>query len=116
MKKLVIWTLKIILVLGVLAALGLVVLRLMFPPEKIKQMTLDYAKNKLHREVSFDEISFNLVGVTLTNFALSEENSFAQGTFIKADRLEAKAALKPLLNKRVEISTLIIDGLDVNLQ
>ncbi len=113
MKKPAQLVIKIILVLAVLSVLGLLALRLMFPPERIKQMTLNYAKNTLHREIKFDRISFNLIGITLTNFAMSEEDSFANGTFIKADRVEAKAALGPLLKKRVEIATIRIDGLDV---
>ncbi len=116
MKKL--FKIGVVIVLSglILCVGGLVTLRLMFPPEKIKQMTLEFAKNKLHREVTFDSVSFNLIGVTLTNFALSEEDSFAQGTFVKADRLEAKAALWPLLKKQVEISAIRIDGLDVFIQ
>ena len=116
MKKLIKWGIKIILGLAVLAVFGLVALRLMFPPEKIKQLTLNYAKNTFNREIKFDSVSFNLIGITLNNFAMSEENSFAQGTFVKADRVEAKAALWPLLKKRVEIAAVRIDGLDVFIQ
>lgn len=116
MKKLI----KIIVILALIGFIaivgGLVTLRLMFPPEKVKQMTLDYAKNTWHREIKFDAVSFNLVGITLTNFAMSEENSFEQGTFVKAERVEAKAALWPLFKKRVEIATVRIDGLDVFIQ
>ncbi|MCQ2410664.1 MAG: AsmA family protein [Elusimicrobiaceae bacterium] len=115
MKKFVRILVKLALVAVLLGAIGLVALRLMFPPEKIKKMTLDYAHNTLHRELSFDSVSFNLIGITLTNVALSENSSFEQGTFIKADKVQAKAALWPLLKKRVEISTLRVDGLDVNL-
>lgn len=92
----------------------MVALRIMFPPEKIKSMALDYAKNTLHREIKFDDLSFNLIGVTLDNFALSEAETFKAGTFVKADKLAVKVALWPLLKKRVEISTVIVDGLDVN--
>ena len=116
MKKLIKIIFKIGLLCAVLAVAGLMALRLMFPPEKIKQMTLDYAKNNLHREIKFDSVSFNLIGVTLTNFAMSEAETFENGTFVKADRLEAKAALWPLFKKQVQISAFIIDGLDVNIQ
>lgn len=99
----------------VLAGLGVGILRLLFPPEKIKKITLEYARNTLHREVTFEKVSFNLIGITLTNFALSENDSFEQGTFLQAKRLQAKMAFWPLLKKRVEIATLILDGLDLNL-
>ena len=89
-------------------------LRIMFPPEKLKAMAVDYAKTNLQREISFDKISFNVIGVTLDNFALSENTTFKNGTFVKADKLVVKLALMPLLKKRVEISTVSVDGLDVN--
>ena len=115
MKKLLKILLKIALVLAILGIAGLITLRLMFPPEKLKTMALDYAKNNLHREMSFDKLSFNLIGVTLDNFALSESSTFQAGTFVKADKLVVKVALLPLLKKSVEISTIEIDGLDVNI-
>ena len=65
--------------------------------------------------MSFDKLSFNLIGVTLDNFALSESSTFQAGTFVKADKLVVKVALLPLLKKSVEISTIEIDGLDVNI-
>lgn len=114
-KKIFKWGFILACLCGILLAGALATLRFMYPPEKVKAMTLSYAKNKLHREISFDKISFNLIGVTLTNFALSEDSSFEQGTFIKANKLQAKLALLPLLKKRVEISTILLDGLDVNI-
>lgn len=114
MKKLFKLCFKIAVVLVILAAGALITLRVMFPPEKLKAMALEYAKNNLQREISFDGISLNLVGVTLDNFAVSENTTFKNGTFAKADKLVVKVALKPLFKKRVEISTVQLDGLDVN--
>lgn len=114
MKKLLKLCFKIALVLVILGVGALVALRMMFPPEKLKAMALEYAKNNLQREISFDGISLNLVGVTLDNFAISENTTFKNGTFAKADKLVVKIALKPLFKKRVEIATVQLDGLDVN--
>ena len=116
MKKCIKWGSKILGVLVLLAVVGLVALRIMFPPEKVKQLVLDYAQNTLHREVTFESVSFNLIGVTLNQFALSENSSFAQGTFVKADRLSVKAALWPLFKKQIEIASVYLDGLEVNIQ
>nr|QGT50609.1 hypothetical protein Elusimicrob1349_0790 [uncultured Elusimicrobia bacterium] len=114
MKKLFKLLLKTVIVLAVLGVAALVALRIMFPPEKIKTIALDYAKNTLHREITFDGLSFNLIGVTLDNFAMSEAETFQAGTFVKADKLAVKVALKPLFKKRVEIATVLVDGLNVN--
>lgn len=114
MKKLIKFCLTLVLSVGLVAGCGLVVLRLIFPPEKIKKITLDYAQNTLHREVRFESVSFNFIGITLNNFSLSEESSFEQGTFLQAKQLQAKVAFWPLLRKRIEIDTLSLDELDVN--
>lgn len=114
MKKLFKLCFKIALVLVILGVGAVIALRMMFPPEKLKAMALEYAKNNLQREITFDGISLNLVGVTLDNFAISENTTFKNGTFAKADKLVVKIALKPLFKKRVEIATVQLDGLDVN--
>ena len=114
MKKFLKLCLKIAVVLVILGVGALVTLRLMYPPEKLKAMALEYAKNNLQREISFDDISLNLVGVTLDNFAISENTTFQNGTFAKADKLVVKIALQPLFQKRVEISTVQLDGLNIN--
>ena len=114
MKKFLKLCFKIAVVIVILGAAALIALRLMFPPEKLKAMALEYAKTNLQREITFDDVSLNLVGVTLDNFAISENTSFQNGTFAKADKLVVKIALKPLFKKRVEISTVQLDGLDIN--
>ncbi len=114
MKKLI----KILLICGVtlvvLLGAGLITLKVMFPPEKLKAMAESYTKDNFHREISFDDVSFNLIGITLDNFALSEEDSFEKGTFVKADKLQVKVALKPLFQKKIEVSSLIVNGLEIN--
>ncbi len=114
MKKL----FKILAVLAALFALFLVAafitLKIMFPAEKLKTMAQDYTKKNFNREITFSGVSFNLIGVTLDNFALSESGTFAQnGTFAKADQAVVKLALAPLLRKRIEVSTIGLEGLDI---
>lgn len=104
-----------VVVLAVLALAGLVTLRVMFPPAKIKTLLTQYAQKNWGREMSFDSLSFYGSGLKLNGFALSERSTFAQGTFIKAQQVVAKIALKPLLKKRIEIHTLQLDGLEINL-
>lgn len=103
------------LVLCVLAAAGLFALYKMYPPSKLKAMAQTYVAQNFQREIAFEDISFTWIGFTLREVALSENNTFADGTFMKAKRLTAHVAVKPLLKKRVEISTLEADGLEINL-
>lgn len=115
MKKFIKLLVKFAIVLAILLIAGVITLRVMFPPEKLKSMALNFAKEKLNREVTFDKVSLNLVGMTLDNFALSEDGSFKNGTFVKANQLVVKVALKPLFKKRVEIATVGMDGVDVKI-
>ena len=78
-------------------------------------MAQNYVSQKLQREFTFDSISFTWIGFTLTNVALSEEHTFQDGTFIKAKKLTAHVAVKPLLQKRIEISTIEAEGLEANI-
>ena len=102
-------------VLAVLAAGALFALYKMYPPQKLKAMAQQYVAKNFQREITFDQVSFTWIGFTLHNFALSENSTFADGTFIKADRLTAHVAVRPLLEKRIEISTVEADGLDINI-
>ncbi len=99
----------------VLIIAALAVLRWMFPDQRLKQMAIDYAKNNFHREISFDKISFGFVGVTLDNFAISEESTFEQGTFIQAKELSVNLALLPLLKKHIKIDSIRIQDLQVTI-
>jgi len=100
--------LKIALVLGVilivLIVAAAITVRRMFPPEKISAMVHDYVKTNYNREVKFDNVSFRIIGVDLSNFALSEKGGFNNGTFAKADNFVVKIALGPLLQKNIKVS------------
>ena len=113
MKKL----LKIAAVLAaifvVLALAVYITLRVMFPAEKLKSMAQNYVRNNFHRELTFSKVSFNIVGVTIHDVALSEANTFEQGTFLKADHAVIKLKLIPLLHKSLDISTIGLKGLEL---
>jgi len=109
-KKLLIFTVAAALIF---AAVSLMLVKILLPQDKIKQYVISYAKENFNREVSFDKASFTLIGITLSDFAMSENSSFKQGTFFKTKKLTLKATLKPLLKKKIEIETLGIDGMYV---
>ncbi len=114
-KKLIKICLLLCVLLVALLAAAFFTLKKMYPPAKLKAMAQTYVSQKLQREFSFDSISFTWIGFTLTQAALSEDHTFTQGTFIKADKLTAHVAVKPLLKRRIEISTIEADGLEVNI-
>ena len=98
-----------------LAAGALFTLYKLYPPARLKLMAQQYVSTHWQREVTFDKLSFTWIGFKFTNVALSENTTFANGTFAKAKKLTAHVAVKPLLQKRIEITTIEADGLEVNL-
>ncbi|MCL2888440.1 MAG: AsmA family protein [Elusimicrobia bacterium] len=112
---------KLIKIAAVLAIIFIVVVvgaaiavRQMFPPEKIRTMVHDYVKTNYNREIKFDDVSFRIIGVDLSNFAISEKGTFDNGTFAKADNIVVKIALAPLLKKNIKVSTVGLEGLAAN--
>lgn len=99
----------------ILSFMAFLAVKIFLPQEKIKQHIITYARENFNREVSFDKVSFNLIGINLNNFALSERTTFKNGTFIKARNLTVKVSLKPLLSKKIEVQTLSIDGMYIQM-
>lgn len=102
-------------VAALVGAAGLFTLYKLYPPAKLKALAQEYVAKNYQREITFDSISLTWIGFTLNHVALSENTTFADGTFIKADKLTARVAVKPLLQKRIEIDTIETDGLTVQI-
>ncbi|MBR3632252.1 MAG: AsmA family protein [Elusimicrobiaceae bacterium] len=115
MKKLLKWVGILAGVAAVLLVAAFFTLKAIFPEEKIKSIIQTYAQNTLKREITFSDLSFNLIGITLKDLAISESTTFEQGTFIRADNVVVKLKLKPLLKKQINISTVGLKGLQINL-
>ena len=87
----------------------------MLSQEKIRVYAEDAAKKYLGRQIKYDKLSFNIIGVSFTNLSVSENPSFESGTFVKAGTLSVKVKLFPLLRKEIRVKRIIIDGLDVKI-
>lgn len=114
MKKLIKILAGLAALLVILVIAAFITLKIMFPAEKLKTAVQNYAQNTLQREVTFSGISFNLIGVTVNNLAISESKTFDQGTFLTADHVVFKMALGPLLRRRIQIKTVGLKGLDIH--
>ncbi len=114
MKKLLKWVGILAGVAAILLVAAFFTLKAIFPEEKVKSIIQTYAQNTLKREVTFTDLSFNLIGITLKDLAISESTTFEQGTFIKAQNVTVKVALLPLLKKQINITTIGLKGIEVN--
>ncbi|GAB6043622.1 AsmA family protein [Endothiovibrio diazotrophicus] len=59
---------------------------------------------------------FPWLALDLQKVALSDAPGFGEGPFAKVERAELRVKLMPLLEKRLEMDTLVLHGLEVNLQ
>ena len=115
MKKLKIVLISLLSLIVVFALAVIIAIKVFLPEDKIKSYIVDYAKNNLNREVSFDSLSFKFIGIDLKNFKMSERATFNEGTFIKSDDFIIKISPLPLLKKNIKISNILLDSIDINI-
>jgi uncharacterized protein involved in outer membrane biogenesis len=115
MKKLKILFFSFISLIVVLSLAVVIAIKVFLPEDKIKSFVTDYAKNNLNREVTFDSLSFKFIGIDLKNFKMSERATFNEGTFIKADDFIVKISPLPLLAKKIKISDILLNSIDINI-
>lgn len=107
---------KLLKVLAVLAAACLVliaaagiVLRVYFPPERIKALILAEAEKTLKRKVEIGSVELGIVrGVRVTKVRV--------GDFLKAEAFTFRFAWLPLLKKRLVAHELALEGLEVTIK
>ena len=115
MKKLIKWLFILAVIFVLLIAAGLVTLKIMYPFAKLKAMGQDYVAQNYNRQIDLEDISFNLIGVSIDNFKLSEEGGFENGTFASAKQAVLKVEFMPLLSKQIKIKTIGFDGVDIQI-
>ncbi|OGR89455.1 MAG: hypothetical protein A3A86_03380 [Elusimicrobia bacterium RIFCSPLOWO2_01_FULL_60_11] len=82
-----------------------------FPPEKIKTILVKEIQARLRREVDLADASVGLLsGITLSGFRCSETPDFKSGTFVECEKLTLRWAWRPLLQKRLEIKGMELQG------
>ena len=115
MKKLKILLISLVGLIVVLSLAVVIAIKVFLPEDKIKSYITDYAKNNLNREVTFDKLSIKFIGIDLKNFKMSERSTLNDGTFIKADDFIVKISPWPLLTKKVQVSRILLDSIDINI-
>lgn len=114
MKTLKILLISLVSLIVVASAAVVIAIKVFLPEDKIKTYITDYAKTNFNREISFDKLSFTLIGINLEHFKMSEKTTFNEGTFIKADKFTVKIAPLPLLSKKIKISNVLMESIDIN--
>jgi uncharacterized protein involved in outer membrane biogenesis len=115
MKTLKILLISLVSLIVIASAAVVIAIQVFLPEDKIKSYIVDYAKTNLNREVTFDKLSFKFIGIDLKNFKMSENSTFNEGTFIKSDDFIIKISPLPLLSKKIKISNILLDSIDINI-
>jgi uncharacterized protein involved in outer membrane biogenesis len=101
--------------LVVLLAVATLALKIFFPAEKVKSILLKELSTRLKREVTLDRVSIGLIkGLQIENLSISEAPTFAKGTFVSVESLGVRIRWRPLLQKRVEVDTIILNAPKIN--
>lgn len=112
---------KLIRTLGVLLGVVLVVtlgLRLFFPAEKIKELAVDLASDKLGRQVTVAEAGLSLsggLGVKLVDVVIANPAGFPGEPLFTAEKIDLKLQLGPLMQREFQVGRLVVDRPEVRL-
>lgn len=110
-KKTKIWL--IILAIPVLLLGGLVVaLKLYFTPEKLKSLIIPPIEEATGTKATIDDISlavFPSIGVDVRGLTLANKPGFSGQPYVSIERMLVDVKLRPLFDRRVEVSSLLID-------
>ncbi len=121
MAKLFKFVASFVLVIVLLLVLAGVLLHLFFDPNDYKAEIIEQVKAKTGRDLSIGEridfsvfpwLALKLGDIELKNSAYFNEKT----TFAKVQNLDVRVKIKPLLSKRLEVDTVILKGLVLNLE
>lgn len=114
---------KIISAILVLVALlmlsGIATVKLLLNGERLASFARDRVEARLGRDLTIGEISLQfrpLPTLRIKNAVLGNAPWAKGSDFLQADRLTARLDLTSLLRGRIEIASLAIDGLSINLE
>lgn len=113
------WILAICLVLAVLFAGVLAYVAATFDPNDYKQEIAGLVKDKTGRTLTFGgdiQLSvFPWIGASTGAITLSNAQGFGDTPFVRLQSAEVGVKLLPLLSGAIEIGTVTVDGLNLNL-
>lgn len=107
-------TLKLILkiiggIIG-LIIIGIILLFIFFPTEKVKEIAIEQMQKQLHRQVQIGKVGLNLFkGIVIKDVRISDRPNFKKGTFISCKAFVFKYDLWKLLQRKLVIKKLVLE-------
>ena len=113
------WLAAVVGVILVLFIAAAILIPLLIDPNDYKQELVDQVKEHTGRDLRIDgdiELSvFPWIGIKLGKVALSNAAGFDNPVFAGTDKVSIRIKLLPLLSKRLEMDTVTVHGLTLNL-
>ena len=112
--------LKFIAFIVIIVIIGLIALPLIVDPNDYKQQISDQVEKATGRTLNLEgDISLSVfpwIALELGPLSLSNAAGFDAKDFAKIDGAQLRIKLIPLLKKELEMDTIILDGLALNLE
>ncbi len=112
---------KSVRILGTLIAvilLLLVAIKIFLPAEKIRDLALEQARQKLGRQVSVGQVGVSFrggLGIRLADFIIPNPEGFAGEPLLSTKTLDLKLEISPLFKKEIRVNRLVIDSPRISL-
>lgn len=111
---------KIIIFLTIVVVAGLIALPFFIDPNDYKQEISDQVEKATGRTLTLNgdiELSvFPWIALELGPLSLSNAKGFKAEQFVKVNATQVRIKLMPLLKKQLEMDTIVLDGLTLNLE
>ncbi len=114
------WLFGLIILLVLLVVAAVVILPMVVDPNDYKPQIVQAAKEKLGRDLAIDQdlslSVFPWLGIETGGVRVGNAPGFSEQPFAEIDQLGLKVKLMPLLSRQVEVDTLVVKGLRLNLE
>ena len=114
------WLFGLIFLLILLVAAAVVVLPMVVDPNDYKPQIVEKAKQQLGRDFAIEQdlslSVFPWLGIETGGVRVGNAEGFKAESFAEIDQLGLKVKLLPLISRKVEVDTLVLKGLRLNLE
>jgi AsmA protein len=120
MASLLKWLIGLIVVFVLLLLAAVVVLPMVVDPNDYKPQIVETAQEKLGRDLAIEQdlglSVFPWLGIETGGVRIGNAAGFSDQPFAEIEQLGLKVKLMPLLSRKVEVDTLVLKGLKLNLE
>ena len=121
-KKIIKIALWIAIVFFVIFLIALLILRIKFPPQKIKQLAISELETAINRKAQVGTTWFNPVkgfmlnDVEIYQHSPTDSNIIDTTSFLRSKKIQLKYRFLSLLKREIEINNILIDQPEINLR